>query len=375
MKITDVKFFMVKGKHWPFTFVKIFTDQGIIGFGEATNFPGNEMVLGSLEQMRPLLIGEDPFAVEMIWQKLYRHFYYLGIAGVVITAISGIEIALWDIIGKKLGVPVYNLFGGKCFPKIKLYANGWFMNDDFRYEPDYFAKVASSTVKKGYRALKFDPFVDTSSKDYFWNFPLNRSVNVSGERENQALAIMEAVREAVGDKIEIAIDLHGRFDVPTAIRLCEKFKKYNPIFIEEPIPPENVDAMAKVARESGSPICSGERIFTRHGFRELFEKQAAEVINPDVVRTGGLSETKKIASIAETYYTPITPHNPNAAVGTMASAQVATTCPNFLILELFTFDMVLSNKLVKEPLIIENGYLIFPDKPGLGIELKEEVSD
>lgn len=356
MEITDLKTYTSEGGMGPWIFVQVFTDEEVTGVGEATNFPGGLIVETAVHELESVILGEDPFDVEKLWQRMYRHFYYIGISGAVISAISGIEIALWDIIGKKLGVPIYKLLGGRCRNRIKLYANNWFQGADFT--PEAYAEKAQEIIDKGFTALKFDPF----RADY-----LNRSIPQN--KEALAFEVIEAVRETVGGDVDIAIDAHGAFNIPTAIRLGRKLEKYHILFFEEPIPPENVSALAKVARNVDIPICVGERSFTRHGFREVIEKDIASIIMPDIVRTGGISESKKIAAMGEIHHIPIAPHNPNGPVASLATAHLAVSIPNFLILEFMSIDAPWRDQVITNDLSIRDGYMELPTKPGLGTEL------
>lgn len=356
MEIKEVKTFTSEGGMGPWIFVQVLTDEDITGVGEATNFPGGRVVEAAIKQLEPVVLGEDPFNIEKLWQKMYRHFYYIGISGAAISAISGIEIALWDIMGKKLRVPIYKLLGGRCRDKIRLYANNWFEGANFN--PEAYADKAQEIVNQGYTALKFDPF----RGDY-----LNRSI--PWDEETFAMEMVKAVREAVGEEIKIAIDAHGAFNTTTAIRLARELEKYDLLFFEEPIPPENPATLAKVAGAVDVPICVGERLFTRQGFREVIEKDIASIIMPDIVRTGGISESKKIAAMAEIHHIPVAPHNPNGPVSTLATAHLAASIPNFLILEFMSIDAPWRDEIIKDGLCVKDGFLELPSKPGLGTEL------
>lgn len=363
MRIVDVKTHMVKGifPKAPWILVEVKTDEGITGWGDATNFWGGYIVEKTVHELREVVIGQDPSEIERLWAEMYRALYYTGISGAVIGGITGIEIACWDIIGKSLGAPVYKLLGGRCRSKLRLYANNWFAGAEFT--PEAYAERAVAVVEKGFKGVKFDPFNAKS---------LNRSL--TRDEERHGIEMVRAVREAVGPDIDIALDIHGALDVRTARRVAAAFEEFDLLFLEEPVPPENVDAMAKVAADTRIPICTGERLFTRHGFRELLEKQVADIIMPDVVRTGGILETKKIAAMAEIYYVSVAPHNPNSPVATLASAHTVATLPNFLQLEFFYPDVPYRDELFTEPPFhIENGYLVLSDKPGLGFEINREA--
>ncbi len=367
MKITDMKVFPVAGKFYNWTVVKITTDEGIVGFGESTNWIGSWMVVHAVEEMRPYLIGQDPMKIDSIWLQLYKNFSYLGIAGVVISALSGVDIALWDIKGKKLGAPIYELLGGKYRDTIPLYANGWFLGKELT--PDSYAKEAQKVVAKGFTAMKCDPF----RMKYLGGVHDPANLGVSREEEENGIAVMHAIRETVGPKVEIAVDAHGRFSVATAIRLGRLLEPFDLMWFEEPVPPENMDALSMVREKINVPICVGERLCTRHGFRQVLERKLADHIMPDVTRTGGISELRKIAAMAEPYYIPVSPHNPNGPLSTLASLQVLAATPNIHRLELWIDDVPWLNELMSEPFKIENGSMVVPNKPGLGAEFNEKV--
>ena len=370
MKITDVKTFVTRGRQTPWIFVHVYTDEGIVGIGDATNYPGALIVNKAIHELRPLLIDENPFNREKLWQKMYRGLYYTGIAGAVITAISGIDIALWDIMGKALDTPVYNLLGGLCREKLRLYTHLGHTREMIDY-----SKKLKEITDAGFTAVKIDPyFPSLGKKGMFDNTDpkmtrLNRSF--SNSELNSFVEIVRNVRKEAGKEVDIAIDAGGRFNVDSATRLAKRLEEFDLLFFEEPVPPENVDAMVKISSKANVPICTGERLFTRFGFREILEKQAVDIIMPDLVRTGGISETKKIATMAETYYVPLAPHNPNSPISTITTAHLCASIPNFLILEYVSdsADVPWRDELISEPLKVEKGYLTLSDKPGLGIDL------
>lgn len=359
MKITDVKTYAVKGRHrFPWVFVEVYTDEGITGLGESLLYRTNGIV-EAIRDMSGLIKGEDPFEVEKLWERMFR-------LGNPLPAISGIEIALWDIIGKSLGVPIYKLLGGRCRDKIRVYCDGFFRGAS--YNPDEYITKAKEAVAQGFTALKMD--VDEPLRS---TMGLNRSITPA---EVQLTAEMvEAVRKAVGPEIDLAIDAHGAFDVSTAITLGKKLAPYNLLWFEDPVPQGNLAAVAKVAESIDIPVCTGELLCSRYEFRELFERQAAEVIMPDVARTGGILEMKKIAAMADTYYIPMAPHNMVGPVATMASLHLCACIPNLLIMEFQLGDIPWRDDLISKPIPIEKGYLKLPEEAGLGIELnKEEVA-
>jgi galactonate dehydratase len=336
-------------------FVEVCTDEGISGIGEALLYKSNGVV-EAIHAMKGLLLGEDPFEIEKLWEKMYRQ-------GNPLPAISGVEIALWDIMGKSLDVPVYKLLGGRCWDRVKVYVDGFFRGAD--YNPEEYIGKAREAVAQGYTALKMD--VDDPLKS---SMGLNRSISLSDIQ--LTVDMVAAVREAVGSGVDLAIDAHGAFDVNTAIKLGKKLTPYDLLWFEDPVPQWNLAAVAKVAHEVDVPVCTGELLRTRYEFRELFERQAAEIIMPDIARTGGILEMKKIAAMADTYYIPIAPHNMVGPVATMASMHLCAAVPNFLVLEYQLGDVPWINDLISSPIPIKNGYLELPTESGLGIELNME---
>ena len=370
VKITDVKPILTTPGHadadrrrtW--TFVQIETDEGIRGVGEATNYPGGgSLIVGNtVKLVREALIGQNPFDTERIWHSVYRRFTYLGSRGMATAVASGIDIALWDIKGKALGVPVYDLLGGRFRDSITLYANGWFTGAE---GPEDFALAAKETVAKGYTALKFDPFA-REMQQYHTGYVEGA---ISMEDEEVGISRVAAVREAVGPRIEVLIDAHGHYNVPTAIRIGNRLAEYNVTWYEEPVPPESYDALRQVRENVSAPICVGERLFTRYDFVPIFENRLADYIMPDVVWTGGISEIRKIASMAEAYYIPISPHNAMGSIQIVAGAHAMMGVPNFYRLEFSLAALEGYNGVLDSPLEIRDGALHLPDKPGLGFEL------
>jgi galactonate dehydratase len=284
--------------------------------------------------------------------------------GVNMAAISGIETALWDILGQSLGAPIYQLLGGCCRERIRVYADGFFRGADYVAE-EYAAKAADA-VASGLTALKMD--VDE---------PIESGHAITGVLTSADLRLTEAmvrsVREAVGVKVDLCIDGHGAFDVPSAIRLAQALRDYELMWIEDPVAMNSLKAMARVALESETPICTGELLETRFAFRELFECHAADIIMPDLARTGGVMELKRIAAAAETYRIPIAPHNMVGPVCTLASAHVCAATSNFMILEYQLGDVSWIDDLLTEPVRLEDGHIILSDKPGLGVQLNHDA--
>ena len=355
MKITNVEaLFFTSGAADDWLFVKVSTDEGIVGYGEASN--AARIAATAVEEYGSRLIGKDPSRIEEHWQALYRTWHNVRGGPIATAAISGIEIALWDIKGKALGVPVYELLGGRCRDRLKAYGNGW--TDGVTDTPGV-AENAVKAVEQGYRALKWDPF--------------GRVTNiVEPEQLRASIAQIRAVREAVGPDVELLVEAHGKLNTNNAIRAGRMMEEYDPYFFEEPVDPENVDAMAKVSAEINVPVATGERLYTKFGFRELLTRQAADIIQPDVCHTGGILETKKIAAMAESYYVPIAPHNPFGPINTAAAIQVDTCTPNFLVQEMILRHLPTYRQLLLQPLEPKDGYLEIPDRPGIGFELNEE---
>lgn len=361
MKIVNVTP-MVLGTAWRnLTFVKVETDEGLTGVGEARVLNRTQAVLGYLADVVPrYVLGSDPFEVERLVQRMFREDF--GRAGeLVMTGIALIEIACWDIMGQALGQPVYRLLGGAVREKIKAYANGWYTA---ARTPEEFHAAAQRAIAKGYRALKFDPFGGGF-------YELERS------EKQRIVALVEAVRDAVGPDVEILIEMHGRFNPATAVEMARELAPFRPSWFEEPVPPENLAALKKAAdaiSPLGIPIATGERLHTPYEYRELFELQAADIIQPDITHYGGLLNTKKLAAWAEAYYMLVAPHNVGGPVSTAAALHLAACTNNFKIQEHFNdFDEVY----VKESALgvpeVVDGYFALPTGPGLGITLNEEI--
>jgi len=356
MRVTDIRTFVVDCFRTNWVFVKVCTDEGIDGVGEATLEYKEKALIGAVEHIREYLVGKDPLQIERHWHDIYRDAYWRG-GAVLMSALSAVETALWDILGKSLGVPVYQLLGGRANDKVRIYVNGWFSGAK---KPEEFAACAKSAMERGVTALKWDPF----GKAY---------LTLSNAELDNALACVAAVREAVGNRVDLLIEGHGRFDVPTGIRIAQELEQFRPMWFEEPVPPDNLEALKAVRDKSPVPISAGERLYTMKDYKDLFEMRAADYIQPDISHAGGIMELKKIAAVADTYYIPFAPHNPSGPVANAATLQLAACCPNFNILEIMYSDVVWRADLSDESLHYENGYITIPDKPGLGIELNEEA--
>jgi galactonate dehydratase len=342
----------------PWVFVRVETADGFVGWGEGTNYPGVRPIATAVTTLSSVIIGRSAWDIEALWQRMYRFMYYNGMGGVVLAAISGIDMALYDIVGKKLGVPVYKVLGGQVHEKLRTYANGW--TDGLARTPEAYGTLTKELVAKGYTGCKLDPFFVT---------PMNREVTQSALQ--LASSLVGAIREAGGPDYDIAIDVHGFWNTKSTLEIIRTLEPYRLFFYEEAVPPENVSAMAEVQRSTETPLATGERIFGRQGFRELIERQAVRVIQPDLARTGGITEAKKIAAMADTYYIPVAPHNPNGPVCTLATMHLGFSIPNFLILEFFEKDEPLFEELVPGGLKRDAGGVYPTTAPGLGANVTD----
>lgn len=355
MKITDIKTFVVDCFRTNWVFVKVYTDEGICGVGEGTLEYKEKALCGAIEHIKNYLTGKDPRTIEKHYHDIYRDAYWRG-GAVLMSALSAVECALWDILGKSLGVPVYQLLGGRVNEDCRIYVNGWFSGAK---TPDEFAEKAKAAVKRGVTAMKWDPF----GKSY---------MQISNKDLDTALECVAKVREAVGNKVDLLIEGHGRFDVPTGIKIAKELECFKPMWFEEPVPPDNLDALKAVRDKSPVAISAGERLYTRFDYNKLFALRAADYIQPDVSHAGGIAELKKIAAAAEAHYIPFAPHNPSGPIANAATLQLAACCPGFSILEIMYSDVDYRKKVTNENLVYENGRIKIGDKPGLGIELNEE---
>ncbi len=346
MKITKLETLFVQPR-W--LFLKVHTDEGIVGLGEPVVEGRSQTVAAAVHEIGRYLIGQDPRRIEHHWQAIFRGQFYRG-GPVLCSALSGIEQALWDITGKWLGQPIYSLLGGATRDRIRMY--GWVHGETYG---DYIesAKVSASA---GFTALKVG---------------LIGAVNIVDTRAvvEENIQRFADLRAAVGPQVDIGIDFHGRVSPAMAVRFARALEPYYPMFIEEPVLPENVDAMVTVARSTTIPIATGERLFTKWGFREVLEKQAAVILQPDLSHAGGILETKKIAAMAECYYAGIAPHCPLGPIALAACIQLDACIPNFLVQE----HVTTGEGYLKEPFKIVDGYIELPTKPGLGIELDDDL--
>lgn len=353
MKITSVKAVPasaeMRGTVRNYMFVKIETDEGIVGWGEATSGP--LAVATMIEEFGQQLIGKDPGRIEEHWQVLYHHFHVRG--GVVqMSAISGIEIALWDIKGKLLGVPIYELLGGKMRERIWCYG---------RWDgatPELAVENALRHTDEGLTALKGDPFD-------------HRGLFIPIEAERIAIEKLAAVRKAVGDDVELLVEVHGRLAPSDAIRIGIAMEEYRPFVYEEPVPPQNLDALQRVSESVNIPIATGERLYTKWDYTDLLQRQIVKMIQPDIVQAGGILELKKIAAMAEAHYVGFQPHNPYGPLCSIASLHVDACTPNFMIQE-GGIHPWFQDACIGDFPIQKDGFLPLPTAPGLGVEMNED---
>ena len=360
MQITDIKTFLVHpGKAKNLCFVKIETDEGIYGWGECyTQSDRDVQITAHVDQLRRYLIGRDPTNIKHFTQMAFDDFAGRRGSMDYYCAISGLEHAMWDIAGKAYGAPVHKLIGGACRDKIRVYANGWSGGNP---TPDSLAERASEVIEAGFTALKFDPI------------PGRWRTYVSKDVEDAAVENVRAVREAVGPDVDILVEMHRRLAPMHAVRIAHEIEQYRPFWFEEPILAENIPALASVRQKINIPVVTGEELYTKFEFREVFERQAADILNPDVCNVGGILELKEIAAMAEPYFVVISPHNFNSTtVGLAATIQVSAAIPNFLITEYFVNLEELGRDIAKNPFEVKDGYIQIPDAPGLGIDLDEE---
>ncbi|MFO1071092.1 MAG: mandelate racemase/muconate lactonizing enzyme family protein [Geminicoccaceae bacterium] len=367
--IHDVDYGRDYHTHWNPVIVRIDTDAGVSGAGELGLAYGTA-AKGGIGMLRTLaerfLLGADPFAIEAIWETFFRRtFWGQGGGPVVYGAMSAIDEALWDIKGKALGVPVFELLGGRIHDEIRVYANGWYTGLN---APEAYADAALKVVADGYDALKFDPFGTTP--DGRWHYP-HRHI----DRDWALLAVrrVEAVRKAVGPDVDILLDLHGNLGTTDAILYGRMLEASRPFFYEEPVDPMNVECMRKVSENVKIPMAAGERLYTRYQFRPYLEAHCLDILQPDMGLCGGITEARKIAAYAETYNLHVQPHNCGGPVSTAAGVQLDASIPNFIIMEWFPYWTDDRYSIVHEPLEPQQrgGRFRIPDKPGLGVELND----
>ena len=375
MKITDYKTFVVGnppphfgGVYW--VFVKLTTDSGVEGVGEVYSVPFHPHTVARMieDLCERRVVGADPFKIERLWRNVYGSGYTMRPDTSVMGILSGIETACWDIIGKELDKPVYELLGGRVHDRLRSYsylypAEG--EGDSVYSDPDLAATRAAEYVAMGFTAVKFDPVGPFSAFD-----PRQLSLEALEHSEH----FVKTIREAVGGTCDLLFGTHGQMTTSGAIRLARRLEPFDPLWFEEPVPPENVDEMARVARQTSIPIATGERLATKYEFAAVLAKQAASILQMALGRVGGILEAKKIAGMAEAHYAQIAPHLYCGPIEGAANVQIGACSPNFLIQECIQTWGGFHAEILKEPMCWEDGYIIPSEKPGIGVELDEEVA-
>lgn len=411
MKIADIRTAVVEA-NYDWTFIRVYTDEDLTGLGESFLAPG---LTGIIRDLKVLLVGEDPRNVDKLWSKMRWAASGAGsMGGIIYNAISGIEAALWDLLGKYHGVPIYQLLGGKYRDRVRIYADchagealeamtplmiarrpRWMTDEGEEaiartaeinhpvhgraygapspeevFTPQMYARRAREVAGRGFTALKFDldvpnPYTQDS-----------QSGTLTHAEIKYMASLVQAVREAVGDSVDISFDCHWRYNVSDAQRLAYELEPYGLLWLEDPVPPENVEAMRRVTQSTKTPISSGENYYLRFGFREAVETNALDIVAPDLQKTGGLLEGRRIADMADTHYIAVAPHCISSPVGTIASAHVAAAIPNFLALEWHGMSVPFWDEMVVgvDAPVIDSGYISVPDRPGLGVELNDDLA-
>ena len=361
MKITHIGSVLLKPTGW--VLIKVKTDEGITGIGEAYHGAGVHQIAVDERLTRPL-IGQDPRNVDKLFRDMMSAMSASGFyQGAVMSAISGIESALWDITGQAAGVPIWQLLGGKFRDKIRIY------NDCHAGEtetPEAYAAKAREVEARGFTAIKFDIDPLPSRRDRY-----NRCI--SNDDIAHYVEIVTAVREGLDSNTDLAIDAHWFYAPVDILKVAHAFEDLDLLWLEDPIPPENIAAMEGVTKSTRTPICTGENFYTRFGFRDLIETQAADIISPDMAKAGGLLEGRRIADLADMYYIPIAPHNIGSPVQTVANCHVMAAVPNFLVLEFHHLDNAFWEGIINEGPLIKEGHIDVPNLPGLGVTLNEEL--
>ena len=359
MKITAIDTY-IAGNPWKnWLFAKVSTDEGIYGIGEGTLNYFGRTVEAAIHELKPLVMGMDPFQVEVLSQRLIRDVYSEG-GQVHMCAVAAIEIACWDIIGKACNQPIYNLWGGRCHEKLRAYANGWYRGPR---TPESFAEKAKGVAKRGYTAIKFDPFGSA------WRM-------VTREDLDLTIDIIGAVRDAVGPQVDLFIEGHCRFNVATAVEFAERMAKHRPAWFEEPVPHTNIAGLAEVARRSPVPIATGESFSSKQEFAELLKHDVVSIYQPEPLNLGGLFAARKIADMVDAHLGMIAPHSAQGPVCSAACLQLNASIPNFYVHEIFDeFNEPWEKDIVTNPVEVVNGYIEIPERPGLGIDLNlEEIA-
>ena len=375
LKISEIRIYLVDAGVRRPILVKVLTDEGVYGIGEAALAygTGQTAAAGMIKDLaEKSVLGKDPFRIEAIWADMYDDsFWSKGGGPVVFAGISAIEMALWDIKGKALNIPIYEMLGGKCRSSVPVYANGW---SYYCIEPKDYAHAAKRVISDGYKALKMYPLASPKGEGKQTTLQHVKRREISHEAENLAVERVCAVRDAIGPEIDLMIDLSCELTPEATIHFARRLLPLNPFFIEEPVDAFDVDALERVSNALAVPIAVGERLYTRYGFREVMQRHAADFLQPDVGTCGGIMELKKIAAMAEAYSMRVLPHNCASPVCTAASLQVDACITNFMTQEIFPYRDPEFYALVNHAydLDAKEGFIQIPDAPGLGIDLVEE---
>ena len=359
MKITKVE--TIRSTDRAYCWILLHADTGHIGIGETYHRadPAEQVIH---EFARAFLLGEDPQNIELIWDNMYKRASFHGLMGAELRAISGIDTGLWDLLGKIHDTPLYRLLGGQTRTRVPIYFSGIY--DEVPMEKNAVQDWSKQCVDAGWKACK--------TARFFGDFYGDTAGYLSAANAATGARRFEWVRQAVGDQLEVGLDLHCAFDVPSAIRIGQAVKQFNPYFVEEPIQPHNARALREVRESAGVPIAAGERIFSRWGFRDILELNAADVLNPDLAWTGGLSEVRKIAACAQVHYVPVAPHN-YGPLSCLALTHLMATLPNTRHLEFTTYHYSIWNTYLDEPITWADGHLPLPERPGLGREFSSDI--
>jgi galactonate dehydratase len=370
MKITDLQTYLVDTKAFiKWVFVKLTTDEGIVGYGEAGSAFRERAQAAAIQELKPLVVGRNPFEVRAFWSQAYKtHLDVRGPSSLHVSALGAIEFAMWDIVGKALGTPVYNLLGGKCRDTVRAYLHAQIWGGEVEPGPEVYVQLARERVAEGFSTIKFDPF---------W-FAVPSDANIGRDELRRVVKIVSAVRKAVGDDVDVGIEFHAKFNTPAAIRTGLALEEFDPFFIEEPVGSEDLDALRMVTDSLKAPVASGERLVSRYAFKPMIDRHAVDILQVDPGRAGGLFESRIAADMAEVAFMPVLVHQPYGPVYDAVAVQLAAMIPNLLAVEWpkYYYPVVppdLRFRLVKEPLAVEHGHVRVPTAPGLGVALDEEA--
>ncbi len=356
LKVTGLKTFVVNVGSVNWVFVKIYTNQGLTGLGEGSVTSKEATIAEAIREHERYLVGKDPTAIERHWQAMFRYPRWRG-GPVLNSAISAVEIALWDILGKAVGLPIYRLLGGACRDRIRMYVHSGGRT------PEEAARSALAAKERGYTAIKWSPFE-----------PSGNAQNTR-DQVRRAVARVEAQRKALGDDFDILLDAHGRLTPVTAVEACNALEPLRPFFVEEPTQPEDLDTLAWLGARTKVPLATGERLFTKYGFADLCARHLVSYVQPDVVHAGGILECKKIGALAEAHSVEMALHNPQSMVSTLASLHVDACTPNCVIQEMAERrDPWLQDLFFGQGAVLKNGFAELPERPGLGVDLNEKVA-